>query len=125
MLAYLRDEPGAEAVESLLLDHNVACMAHAINLCEVYYKLRRYEDETEVRSAMREFRDRGLMVREDLDEAFWMVVGGQKAAMRSVPLADCFVVALARRTDAEAVTADHPDFDPIKEQGICRVNFIR
>ena len=125
MLAYLRDEPGAEAVESLLLDNNVACMAHAINLCEVYYKLRRYEDETEVRSAMREFRDRGLMVREDLDEAFWLVVGGQKAAMRGVPLADCFVVALARRIDAEAVTADHPDFDPIKEQGICRVNFIR
>jgi len=38
-----------------------------------------------------------------------------------VPLADCFVVALANRTDAEVVTADHPDFDPIEEQGNCRV----
>lgn len=125
MLAYLRDEPGANAVEDLLADDNVACMAHAINLCEVYYKLRRYEDEGEVRSALREFGDMGLVVREDLDEAFWLAVGRHKAAMKSVPLADCFVVALANRTGAEAVTADHPDFDHIKEQGICRVNFIR
>ena len=100
-------------------------MVHAINLCEVYYKLRRYEEEGEVRSAMQEFSDYGLVVREDLDEAFWLNVGNHKAAMKSIPLADCFVVALAKRTDAEAVTADHPDFDPIAEQGICRVSFIR
>lgn len=125
MLAYLRDEPGAEAVEDLLSDGSVVCMAHAINLCEVYYKLRRYENETEVRSAIREFGDRGLVAREDLDKAFWLAVGGYKAAMKSVPLADCFVVALASRTDAEAVTADHPDFDLIQEQGLCRVSFIR
>ena len=100
-------------------------MAHAINLCEVYYKLRRYEAEDEVRSAMQEFSNYGLLVREDLDETFWLDVGNHKAAMKSVPLADCFVVTLAKRADAEAVTADHPDFDPIVEQGICRVSFIR
>lgn len=45
--------------------------------------------------------------------------------MSSIPLADCFVVALANRLDADAMTADHPDFDPIAENGICRVTFIR
>ena len=125
MLAYLRAEPGADIVEDLLADGDEPCMAHAINMCEVYYKLRRYEDESEVRSAMREFRDRGLVVREDLDQAFWLDVGRHKAVMKSVPLADCFVVALASRADAHAVTADHPDFDPISEQGVCRVTFIR
>lgn len=125
MLAYLRAEPGADAVEDLLADDNELCMAHAINLCEVYYKLRRYEDESNVRFAMQEFGDRGLVVRQDLDEAFWLDVGRHKAAMKSVPLADCFVVALANRADADAVTADHPDFDSVSEQGICRVTFIR
>ena len=67
----------------------------------------------------------GLAVREDLDEAFWLEIGRHKATMRSVPLADCFVVALANRLNAEAVTADHPDCDPISEQGVCRVTFIR
>lgn len=108
-----------------LLSENELCMAHAINLCEVYYKLLRYEEEDEVRSAIQEFGDRGLVVREDLDEEFWLDVGRLKATMKSIPLADCFVVALAKRTDAEAVTADHPDFDPVAEQGICRVSFIR
>ena len=56
MLAYLRAEPGVDAVEDLL-GSDEPCMAHAINLCEVYYKLRRYEEGIEVRSAMQEFGD--------------------------------------------------------------------
>ena len=126
MIAYLRDETGADIVQDLLVDDTELCMAHAINMCEVYYKLVRYTDEEEVRSAIQDLLEaKGLVVREDLDEAFWLDVGRHKAAIGSAPLADCFVVALANRTDAEVVTADHPDFDPIEDQGICRVRFIR
>jgi predicted nucleic acid-binding protein len=126
MIAYLRDETGADIVQDLLFDNTELCMAHAINLCEVYYTLVRYTDEDEVRSAIQDLLEaKGLVVREDLDEAFWIDVGRHKAAIGSVPLADCFVVALANRTDAEVVTADHPDFDPMEEQGLCRVKFIR
>ena len=126
MIAYLRDETGADIVQDLLVDDTELCMAHAINLCEVYYKLMRYTDEDEIRSAIQDLLEaKGLVVREDLDEAFWIDVGRHKAAINRVPLADCFVVALANRADAEVVTADHPDFDPIEEQGICRVSFIR
>ncbi len=125
MLAYLRDEPGADAVERLLVDDAEPCVAHAVSLCEVYYKWLRATDEGEARGAIRDLKADGLVVREDLDEAFWLEVGKLKAAMRSVPLADCFVVALANRTGGDAVTADHPDFDSVKEQGICRVTFIR
>jgi predicted nucleic acid-binding protein len=126
MIAYLRDETGADIVRDLLFDNTELCMAHAINLCEVYYTLVRYTDEDEVRSAIQDLLEaKGLVVREDLDEAFWIDVGRHKAAIGSVPLADCFVVALANRTDAEVVTADHPDFDPMEEQGLCRVKFIR
>ena len=35
MLAYLRNETGADVVENALLDANSQCVAHAINLCEV------------------------------------------------------------------------------------------
>jgi len=126
MIAYLRDETGADIVQDLLFDNTELCMAHAINLCEVYYTLVRYTDEDEVRSAIQDLLEaKGLVVREDLDEAFWIDVGRHKAAIGSVPLADCFVVALANRTDAEVVTADHPDFDPMEEQELCRVKFIR
>ena len=124
LLAYLRAEPGADTVEDLLTGDE-PCMAHAISLCEVYYKLQKYEAESEVRLAMQEFKHTGLVVREDLDEPFWLKVGGYKAAMRSVPLADCFVVALASRTNAPAVTADHPDFELVGKEGHCQVIFIR
>ncbi len=100
--------------------------AHAINLCEVYYKaVRRCSGVGAAESAVQDLRDQGLVVREELDEAFWREVGQHKASVSSIPLADCFVVALANRLDADAMTADHPDFDPIAENGICRVAFIR
>lgn len=125
MIAYLRDEPGADEVESRLEDDSELCVAHAVNLCEVYYKAHRRSGEAGARSAIQDLKAMGLLVSEDLDEAFWRDVGRHKATINSVPLADCFVVALANRLDAEAVTADHPDFDPIKERGVCKVTFIR
>jgi uncharacterized protein len=120
IIAYLRDERGADMVEDLLANEDELCIAHAINLCEAYSKMQRYADESEVRSAIQDFGHR-VVVRVDLDQSFWLEVGQHKAAMRRTPLADCFVVALANREEAEAVTADHEDFDPIQEQGICRV----
>ena len=35
IIAYLRDEEGADAVEAIFMDDN-DCVVHAINLCEVY-----------------------------------------------------------------------------------------
>lgn len=125
IIAYLRGETGADVVESALVGDGGPCVAHAINLCEVYYKFVRASGEAVAKSAIQDLRDTGVFVREDLDEPFWQDVGRHKATIASVPLADCFVVALANRLDAEAMTADHPDFDPISDRGICRVTFIR
>jgi predicted nucleic acid-binding protein len=125
MIAYLRGEPGADVVESALSGDGEPCVAHAINLCEVYYKFVRVSGEAVATSAIQDLKDTGLIVRIDLDEAFWHDVGRHKATIGSIPLADCFVVTLANRLDTEVVTADHPDFDRIADEGICRVTFIR
>jgi predicted nucleic acid-binding protein len=125
MIAYLRGETGADVVESALSGDGGPCLAHAINLCEVYYKFMRASGEAVAKSAIEDLKDIGVFVSVDLDEAFWQDVGRHKATIASVPLADCFVVALANRLDAQVMTADHPDFDSIAEQGICRVTFIR
>ncbi len=125
MIAYLRGEPGADVVESALMGDGGPCTAHAINLCEVYYKFVRASGEAVAKSAIQDLRDIGGYVRTDLDQPFWQDVGRYKAAIGSMPLADCFVIALANRFDGEAMTADHPDFDPISDRGICRVTFIR
>ncbi len=126
MIAYLRGETGADIVDHALdANGGPLCMAYAINLCEVYYKFMRASGEVTARSAIQDLIGMGLVVSEDLDEAFWQAVARYKATIESLPLADCFVVALANSTDFEVLTADHPDFDPIAEQAICRVRFIR
>ncbi len=126
MIAYLRGEPGADVVErALAKDGGPPCIAHAINLCEVYYKFMRASGEIRARSAIQDLVSEGLVTADLLDQPFWMDVGRYKATHTSLPLADCFVVALANRLDTDVMTADHPDFDPIAEQGVCRVTFIR
>ncbi len=41
MIAYLRNEVGRDVVEAVLIDSSGLCMAHAINLCEVFYEFHR------------------------------------------------------------------------------------
>ncbi len=106
------------------LDGADECMAHAVNLCEVFYDFMRDQDEDEAASAVEDLKGRGLVVREDIDQEFWQEVGRHKATNR-VSLADCFAIALANRVNGELITSDHHEFDPIADQGICRVQFIR
>lgn len=125
MIAYLRGEHGADTVERHLHNDSEPCVAHAVNMCEVYYKAVRRSGVDAAHSAIRDLQNEGLVVREDLDEAFWLDVGFHKSRMSWLPLADCFVVALATRLDAAAVTTDHEDFDRVSEHSLCRVEFIR
>lgn len=37
VIAFLRDEAGADVVRETLLNEDNTCMIHLINLCEVYY----------------------------------------------------------------------------------------
>jgi uncharacterized protein with PIN domain len=41
MIAFLRDEPGADMVAESLLDSESPCYAHSLNLCEVFYDFHR------------------------------------------------------------------------------------
>ncbi|MBI4639868.1 MAG: PIN domain-containing protein [Candidatus Tectomicrobia bacterium] len=125
MIAFLRNELGANVVESLLLDEGNPCMAHAINLCEVYYDFLRSANEDTARTAIADLESIGLMIREDIDSEFWQAAGAYKASIARVSLADCFAMALVQRIGAELVTSDHHEFDPIAQAGVCSVRFIR
>ena len=37
VIAFFRDEVGADIVEDYLCDRNACCIIHSLNLCEVYY----------------------------------------------------------------------------------------
>lgn len=57
--------------------------------------------------------------------AFWQDAGRLKAQLMRVSLADCYCLALARRTGGDVPTADHHEFDALVPRGICPIRFIR
>ena len=52
MIAFLRDEPGADLVAEALLDSESQCYAHALNLCEVFYDFHRASGRHEALQAI-------------------------------------------------------------------------
>jgi PIN domain nuclease of toxin-antitoxin system len=125
MIAFLRDEPGADFVESMLLDPNHRCVAHAVNLCEVYYDFVRSSDVRTARMAIRDLERVGIRTRRDLSTAFWQRIGNLKGSIRKISLADCFALALSEKLQGDVVTSDHHEFDPLVAAKLARVTFIR
>ena len=124
MIAFLRRETGGDIVAGLLKEQPPSCMAHALNLCEVFYDFLRSDDDAVACAAVDDLRALGLGVREDLDEPFWRQAGRFKV-MFNMSLADAVAVALAERFGAELVTSDRGDFERVAQAGICRVRSIR
>ena len=124
MLAYLRNEVGANVVESALLDTNSQCLAHAINLCEVYYIFHRDSGESDADGAVQDLKSVGVIERNDFDEAFWKEVGKLKAG-GGISIPDCFAITLSKRVGGTVLTSDHKEFDPVAAAGICSITFIR
>ncbi len=113
ILALLRKEPGQDVVADLLADTNNVCLAHAINLCEVYYDFVRNSDVPTARQVINSLPAQGIVAREDMDVAFWQSVGELKVSPGKISLADCCGLALALRLGAPFVTSDHSEFDPV------------
>lgn len=126
LIAWLRDEAGADQVEALLLDNGATVMIHAVNLCEVYYDCLRSVGERRAEETVATLLAGGVVLRDDMDVDFWKAVGHLKAAGR-IALADTFAVTLALREEATLVTSDRHEFEPLIAQGVCpvEVRFIR
>ena len=124
LIAFLRDEPGADMVE-ISLSGPEKCYAHALNLCGVYYDFFRASNQHAAEAAISDLLGLGVEDRTDMDSEFWRDVGGLKAVHRRVSLADCCTLALSRRLGARLLTADRHEFEPILSAGIAQIEFIR
>lgn len=124
MLALLRDEKGADAVSDLLSDADVPKLAHAVNLCEVFYDVLRTGGEADAEAGIAALQREGIEERDDMEEAFWRDVAALVAKYRNggkrLALGDAFGVALARRLNAAFVTADHGELDALAAVGAAR-----
>lgn len=123
IIAYLRNEPGADVVESVFVENENTCIIHAVNLCEVYYDFLKAADEETAKDAIENIESIGIKIREDMDTQFWQEAGKYKA-YNKISLGDAFALALTQREKATIVTSDHQEFDPLISKGIS-VKFFR
>ena len=124
LIALAKDEPGADAVEQLLSDPSAECYVHAVNLCEFQYDGFRIRGESTTAAAISDFLAQGLIVREDFDADFRLLVARRKAGGR-VALADCCGLALAERLGGTFYTADRHELEKFAAAGAPPIIFIR
>ncbi len=124
VIAYERDEPGADVVETYLVEDHT-CWIHAINLCEVYYDFLRVVGEEAAEQVLSDLKAFDVQVVTAMEDALWKQAATYKAILRRISLADCFAMALANQTGGVLITSDHAEFDPVVEQKLCNIQFIR
>ncbi|MGA9996895.1 MAG: PIN domain-containing protein [Pyrinomonadaceae bacterium] len=123
IIAWLRNEPGADLVDNVINDLNSLCVAHAINLCEVYYDAHRNAGEAHAESVISDLAAVGVIERNDFDQTFWKDVGKLKAG-GGISLADCCGIMLTKRVGGVLLTSDHGEMDPVANR-VCSILFIR
>lgn len=124
IVAFLRDEPGADTVALLLAERENRCLVHAVNLCEVFYGAVRQHGPTRAFVVLERLMGLGVQISEDMTPPIWQLAGLIKSSFRA-SLADCFGLALATWLDAPFYTSDHHELDAIAPLGICDIRFIR
>jgi predicted nucleic acid-binding protein len=86
---------------------------HRINLLEVYYYVFKRESRVHADKLFQNILLSKIQLISDLDDAFLKDAGYYKSAYK-ISLADSFVLATGKRSDATIITADH-EFDEAEQ----------
>jgi predicted nucleic acid-binding protein len=124
VIAYLRQEPGAEVLKALIELPTTFLAMHVCNLGEVYYDFFREDGLTAAQTAWTHTLALPLELRREADDAFIQRVGIMKVEER-VSFADAFALALAERLSIPLVTTDHHEFDAVERKGHFRFLWLR
>jgi predicted nucleic acid-binding protein len=124
VIAYLRQEPGAEILKELIEQPSTFLTMHVCNLGEVYYDFFRDDGIEAAQTAWANTLILPLELRRDADDLFIQRVGVIKVTER-VSFADAFALALSERLNLPLVTTDHHEFDPIEQKGHFRFLWLR
>ena len=124
VIAYLRQEPGAEVLKELIERPTTFLAMHVCNLGEVYYDFFRDDGLTAAQTAWTHTLALPLELRREADDAFIQRVGIIKVE-EHVSFADAFALALTERLSIPLVTTDHHEFDAVERKGHFRFLWLR
>jgi PIN domain nuclease of toxin-antitoxin system len=127
LIAYLNDEDGADAVESLLnqaYDGNALISIGMVNLLEVYYGVYRDVGADKADNILDEILLLPITVKKEinLDE---LREAGRLKVSHKMSLADSLVLGMASVSGDFIVTADHHEFDSVQASEHIKFHWIR
>jgi predicted nucleic acid-binding protein len=124
VIAYLRQEPGAEVLKTFIELPTTFLAMHVCNLGEVDYDFFREDGLAAAQTAWTHTLILPLELHREADDAFIQRVGIIKVEER-VSFADAFALALAERLSIPLVTTDHHEFDAVERKGRFRFLWLR
>jgi predicted nucleic acid-binding protein len=126
LIAYRRDEPGANVIQDILMEaraDKIKLSMHLLNLTEVYYGEYRKSGEIAAHAVIRDISELPITLIEDLNMEILKVAGRFKARNK-MSLADAVVSAVATLSNATIITADG-EFMPLSTSGEVSIQFFR
>jgi predicted nucleic acid-binding protein len=124
VIAYLRNETGAEILKEMIEEPTTFLAMHVCNLGEVYYDFFRSDGLSAATTAWTHTLALPLTLRRDADDTFIQRVGIIKVEER-ISFADAFALALAERLNIPLLTTDHHEFDAVERKGHFRLLWLR
>ena len=125
LIAFLRDEEGAELVGEVYEKANageVRLVMNRINLVEVYYDFYRSKGKGYADNFFSNIKQSEIIVKDVPDDV--LLEAGRLKATYPVSLADSFALSQAIVSSGKLLTADHHEFDVIEEQGQENIDFL-
>jgi predicted nucleic acid-binding protein len=119
VMAYVRQEPGAEVLKALIERPTTVLAMHVCHLGEVYDDLFREDGLTAAQTAWTHTLALPLELWREADDAFIRRVGLMKVE-EHVSFADALALALAERLSIPLVITDHHEFDAVERKGYFR-----
>ena len=123
LIAYMRNESGAEMVRRALAAPKTKVLIHAVNLYEVFYDT--YRQQPGLAHLVPEFAKKaGIQIFGRIDHRLMEEAAMLKVSFR-MSLADSIALGLSRKLKAPLLSADRHEFAAVAQAGIAEVKFIR
>jgi PIN domain nuclease of toxin-antitoxin system len=127
ILALLKNEEGADIVDSILVDAfnktNTVHM-HKLNLLEVYYGFYREDGELFAEQQIEAIKNSSISIIDSISDDVFEQAGRLKANYR-ISLADAIALAHSIAGNAVLISSDHHEFDIIENKEKIEILWIR
>jgi predicted nucleic acid-binding protein len=127
LIAYLFDEEGSDLFENLLVkarNNSIEMIMHVANLGEVYYDIVKRNDVVIAQETYQEVKQLPIRFEDRISDQMVYKIGDVKTTFR-ISYADAFAVAQAILSNAELITTDHKEFEPLEKAGILKIKWLR